>query len=186
MRSGHFFGVEDALLGMDLDLEVLGNEGIHPVIDHQHGAVCGIEHGEVKHRPEKILMFAKLLCPQLELLAPFFPVLGEVIIAIEEELELVIGIPGIPENTHQVHIELMQVSEICGMMVPDPPAHVIYNTQGVAAQKVFYFNKVYQVVEQGIFEGELCLFQNVILVKWKEFSKHRCYEFCKSNKKGLL
>jgi hypothetical protein len=41
-------------------------------------------------------------------------------------------------------------------------------------------------VKQGIFKRKLCLFQDVILVKWKEFSKHRCYEFCKSNKKGFL
>lgn len=57
----------NTLLWMDAQLEVLLNEGAHPVVDHQDRAVGREENGEVEYRAEKILMFAEIPTPCFEL-----------------------------------------------------------------------------------------------------------------------
>jgi hypothetical protein len=116
---------------MDFDFKIVRNERIHSVVHHQHGTAGGVEYGEVQHSPEKILMFAEFLRPCFKLLGPFILVLCKIIIAIEQELQLVIRIPGVSENTHQVHVKFMQVAEIRIVVTLYLFTHLIFNTKRV-------------------------------------------------------
>lgn len=57
--SSHFF--DNSLLWMEPDIEILGNEGIHAIVNHQHGAIGGVEHRQVQNSSQEILVLTKFL-----------------------------------------------------------------------------------------------------------------------------
>src|SRR5688500_15900587 len=51
---------------------------------------------------------------------------------------------------------------------------------------MFDFDKINKIRQQGIFQGKLCFFKNIILIAWEEFSQHRLSMFDKSIKKNKM
>jgi len=161
---------------MELDLEILGDEGIHAIVYHQHRTIDGIEHRQVENRSQKIRMLAKFSGPDLELLGPLSLVLFEIVGALKKELKLVIGVVREPENTCQVHVKLVKVPKVRIIVSVDLLGDIIHDPKWVATKQIFNLHKVDKVQQKGIFKGQLCLFQNVILIKGKEFAKHLWYK----------
>lgn len=157
---------------MDLHLEELTNESIHSVIDHEYRTVDRIEHGEVQHRPEKVMMLAEAFRPFFECPRPLILVLIECISPFENEFELVVTVILVPENPREVDVELVKVSEVSAVVLLDPDRHRIEHSQGVCPQKVFNLYEVDEILQQACFQRKLCLFKNIILIEWKKFSKH--------------
>jgi len=119
-------------------------------------------------------VFAKFFCPPLELRCPFPLVFFEIILAVENERKLVVAIVREPENTGQGEIKLMEVAEVGAGVAFDLLGRFIGNTQRIVSQQIFYLDIIDHVLEKGLLEGQLCLFQDIILVKGKEFSEHDC------------
>ena len=149
---------------MESHFKVLTYEGVHPVIHHQHRAIRRIEHSEVEHRPQKVMMRAKRLCPLLKLYCPMFLILMKGVFPFKQEFQLIITIKLEPKHTHEVQIKFAQVPEIRVLMLLDLYGHVVHHAEWVTAKKVLDFDKVNQVVQQRRFQGQLCLFKDVILV----------------------
>src|SRR5688572_5425487 len=100
---------ENSFLGMNTDLEMLGNERIHPVIYHQNGAVGRIEYSQVKHGSQEVLMCTKFFHPLFKLPCPLVPVLLTIVLSVKQEGELVIAVMPVPENAHQVNVKFVEV-----------------------------------------------------------------------------
>lgn len=133
---------------MDPYLKVLGDKRVHPVVDHQHRAVGRIEHGQVEHGPQKVMVLTESLRPRFKLARPFFLVFVESIFSFEDELELVIAVILIAEYARKINIELMQVPEVSVIVLLDLCRHGIHHPEGVATQEVFNLDKVNQIMQQ--------------------------------------
>lgn len=127
---------------------MLGDEGFHPVVYHQHRTVYRVEYGKIKHSAKEAMVFAELFRPGFELFSPLALVLCKVVCAIEQKLQLIVRISCVPEDTHQVDVEFVEVSEVGLAVILDLRCHFIHNTQWVASEEIFYFNKVSEVLEQ--------------------------------------
>jgi len=171
---------------MDPDLEKVRDKNIHPVVDHEYGAIRRIEYGQVQDGSQKGLMFTEFFSPFLELLRPLVAVALVRIRAVKKELQLVVVVVHVPEDSHQRDIKLVQVTEIGPGMSLNLQRRLIRDAERVAAQQVLDFYVIDQVLKELLFCRELGRFQNIILVERKEFSKHLCTKFNKINKKGLL
>ena len=151
-------------MGMDFDLKVLSNESIHSIIDHENWTIGGIKYGEVKNGPKEVRMLAKLFRPSFKLVRPFFLIFSEIVFAVENEFKLVIGIVVIPEDPAKGQIKVVQMPEIETGMCADLFAGFIGNAKGVVLQQIFNLNEINQVIQEGISETKLRLFQYIILV----------------------
>lgn len=157
---------------MDLDLEELSDECIHPVVDHNDGAFDWVIHGQVKNSAEKILMFAKVFYPGLKCCRPFAAILFEVVLAVKQKLKLVVGIVIKPEDARQRDIKIVKVAVILTFVLLDLVGHLVLDTQWVVAHQIFDLNKVDEVVEERLFQGKLCLFEDIVLVAWEKLTEH--------------
>jgi hypothetical protein len=131
---------------MDLYFEVLDNERVHPVVDHEDGAVGRIENGEIKNGSDEVLVFAEFLRPLFELGGPFVLVFFEVVRAIEKEGELVVVIVGETKDAHHTQIKFLQVAEIFVVVLLDLQSGFIGYAQGVTTHEVLDFHKIDQVL----------------------------------------
>ncbi len=157
---------------MDLDLEELNDECIHPVVDHDDGTFDGIVYGKVKNSAEKVLMFAKVFYPGLKCCRPFAAIFFEVVLAVKQKLKLVVGIVVKPEDARQRNIEIVKVAIILTFVLLNLVGHVILDTQRVMAHQIFDLNKIDEVVEERLFQGKLCLFEDIVLVAWEKLTEH--------------
>ena len=117
-------------------------------------------------------MTAEFLGPTFKDFRPFLLVFSEIISAVKNELELVVGIEFKSKNSGKIDVELLQMAEFGIGMFLDPFCSIVGNSKRIGSKKIFYFNKIHHVLEEGIVKGKLCLFQNIILVAREEFSKH--------------
>ena len=117
-------------------------------------------------------MLTEFFSPHFKLTRPLFLVFLKIIFTIENEFKLVVSVIGVSEYPRKGNVEFVQMTEVHTFVIPDLFAHIIGYSQWVISQQVFHFYEIDQVIEQRISETKLCLFENIILIKRKEFAKH--------------
>jgi hypothetical protein len=91
-------------------------------------------------------------------------VLLKVVSTIKEKRELIIVVVREAEDAHYAKVELIKVSEVRTIMLLNLQCGFIGNAQWITTHEVFDLHKIYQVLQKGLFKGQLCFLENVILV----------------------
>lgn len=76
------------------------------------------------------------------------------------------------ENARQRDIKIMKVAIVLAVVLLDLVGHFILDTQRVVAHQVFNLYKINKVLEERLFQGKLCLFEDIILVARKKLTEH--------------
>ena len=162
----------DAFLRIDLHLKELGDERAEAQAGHLGRIVFRIEYGQLQNGAQELLMAAKLFGPLAENLRPFFLVLFVRVATVEDEFQLIITVILKPVYTRQQEVELTQVVEVVSGMFLDAQRSLVDNTQGVESQQVGYLHVVDHVVQKVVLQGDLYIFEYIILISRKKLSLH--------------
>lgn len=133
---------------MDLDLEMLRDEGIHPVIDHEDRTVDRIVDRKVQNGTKEIMMDAKLLDPFFKLSCPLFLVFFEIVPPIKQESQLVVAVIPETENSHQIQVEFVKMAVITLIVLGNLLRHFVHNTQRIVFEQVLDLDVINQVVKE--------------------------------------